>query len=321
MKILLICGHGANDPGACSSYGVERDETRRVGNKLQQLLKPYMEVVMYPQSHNAYADVYNGTFAVSLSGIDYVIEVHFNSASEAAKGTEVWVTPIEGSTAVEQKIVNNLASCGFVNRGIKSEYFAVINYCKNRGVSSALVETCFISNKDDMQTYKSKFNQVCEAMAKGIVEGFGISYKSTTTVEVKEEEVDYKGENDMFNEEWYLFRYKDVASAVKKGSFKSGYDHYKILGKKEKRQPIPPLPTNFVESEYRELNKDVDDAIKNGTFTSGAEHWLKYGWRPTEKRKVCKNESDEQAKKRVKELEKQVKELEDKISKAKKELN
>ena len=93
------------------------------------------------------------------------------------------------------------------------------------------------------------------------------------------------------------------------------------FGKKEKRQPIPPLPTNFVESEYRILNKDVDEAIKKGTFTSGAEHWLKYGWRPNEKRKVCKNETDEQAKKRVKELEKQVKELEDKISKAKKELN
>ena len=177
LNILIIAGHGNGDPGACSSYGTEAEETRKVTNKLQQLLKPYANVIMYPQSLNAYADVCNGTFAASLSNIDYVFEVHFNSASEAAKGTEVWVTPIEGSTAVEQKIVNNLASCGFVNRGVKSEYFAVINYCKNRGVSSALVETCFISNKDDMQTYKSKLNQICEAMAKGIVEGFGMTYK------------------------------------------------------------------------------------------------------------------------------------------------
>lgn len=146
-----------------------------------------------------------------------------------------------------------------------------------------------------------------------------MGYYNGTTKQV-EEEIDYKGENDMFNEEWYLFRYKDVASAVKKGSFKSGYAHYLAFGKKEKRQPIPPLPINFVESDYRELNKDVDEAIKKGTFTSGAEHWLKYGWRPNEKRKVCKNETDEQAKKRVKELEKQVKELEDKIEKAKKDL-
>ena len=147
----------------------------------------------------------------------------------------------------------------------------------------------------------------------------GVAITNNTTNQPKE--IDYKGENDMFNEEWYLFRYKDVASAVKKGSFKSGYAHYLAFGKKEKRQPIPPLPTNFVESEYRILNKDVDEAIKKGTFTSGAEHWLKYGWRPNEKRKVCKEETDEQAKKRVAELEKQIKELEDKIEKAKKELD
>ena len=193
LNILIIAGHGNGDPGACSSYGTEANETRKVANKLQQLLKPYANVIMYPQSLNAYADVCNGTFAVSLSNIDYVFEVHFNSASEAAKGTEVWVTPIEGSTAVEQKIVNNLASCGFVNRGVKSEYFAVINYCKNRGVSSALVETCFISNKDDMQTYKSKFNQVCEAMAKGIVEGFGMTYKAQEVTKVDaSNKIEYK---------------------------------------------------------------------------------------------------------------------------------
>lgn len=177
MKILLISGHGANDCGAVG-YGVEREETRKVTNKLAELLKPYMEVVIYPQDRNAYADVYNGCFQISLSGFDYVFEVHFNCLDNStARGTEVWVTPMESGTAVEQKIVNNLASLGFVNRGVKSEYFAVITHCKNRGVSSALVETCFISNKDDMQTYKSKFNQVCEAMAKGIVEGFGMTYK------------------------------------------------------------------------------------------------------------------------------------------------
>ena len=177
LNILIIAGHGANDPGACSSYGIEAEQTRRVANKLQQLLKRYANVVMYPQNRNAYADVCNGTFAVSLSNIDYVFEIHFNSASADARGSEVWVVPTESSTAVEQKIVNNLANVGFVNRGVKSEYFAVINYCKNRGASSALVETCFISNKSDMDNYNSKFNQVCEAMAKGIVEGFGMTYK------------------------------------------------------------------------------------------------------------------------------------------------
>ena len=195
LNILIIAGHGNGDPGACSSYGTEAEETRKVTNKLQQLLKPYANVIMYPQSLNAYADVCNGTFAVSLSNIDYVFEVHFNSGVAAAHGTEIWVTPQESSTKVEQGIVNNVAALGFTNRGVKSEQFAVINYAKRQGVSSALIETCFISNQSDMNTYRSKFNEICSSMAKGIVEGFGMTYRENTTVkpqETKGSKIEYK---------------------------------------------------------------------------------------------------------------------------------
>ena len=98
MNILLISGHGANDSGAVG-YGVEREETRRVTNRLAELLRPYMNVIMYPQNRNAYDDVRNGCFQVSLANIDYVFEVHFNSASASAKGTEIFVTNAESGTA------------------------------------------------------------------------------------------------------------------------------------------------------------------------------------------------------------------------------
>ena len=193
MNILLISGHGANDCGAVG-YGVEREETRRVTNRLAELLKPYMNVVMYPQNRNAYDDVYNGCFQVSLANINYVIEVHFNSSDNpTARGTEIYVTPMEIGTTVEQKIVNNLASIGFANRGVKSEYFAVITHCKNSGVSSALVETCFISNEADMNKYNVIFNSVCSAMAKGIVEGFGMTYKTQEPTKVSaSNKIEYK---------------------------------------------------------------------------------------------------------------------------------
>lgn len=313
MKILLIAGHGAGDPGACSSYGIEATETRKVTNKLAELLRPYMSVVMYPQDRNAYADVYNGCFQASLSGVDYVFEVHFNSASADARGTEIWVTPMENGTSVEQHIVNKLASVGFTNRGVKSEYFAVITHCKNRGVSSALVETCFISNKADMDTYNTKFNSVCSAMAKGIVEGFGMSYKESVQSKPNvqnnaKSKYEYKGDDVMFNEGFYLNKYPDVAKAVKNKQFENGYHHYKLFGQKEGRQPVPPIPSNFVEGEYLELNPDVVKAIKNKQFVSGAHHYMIYGWK--ENRKVCKGDSSAA-------LEEKITNLEDKIAKAK----
>ena len=176
LKLLLIAGHGANDPGACSSYGIERDETRKVVSRLAELFKNYndVDVDIYPTNRNCYSDVTTSRVQVNMANYDYVFEVHFNSATASARGTEVWVTPTESSIAVEKRIVDNLASVGFSNRGVKKEYFAVISFAKNKGVSSALVEVCFISNQNDMNLYRNKFEQVCNAMVSGIVDGFGL---------------------------------------------------------------------------------------------------------------------------------------------------
>ena len=176
LKLLLIAGHGANDPGACSSYGIERDEARKVVYRLAELFKNYKDVVVdtYPTNRNCYNDVTTSRVQVNMANYDYVFEVHFNSATASARGTEVWVTPIESSIAVEKRIVDNLASVGFSNRGVKKEYFAVISFAKNKGVSSALVEVCFISNQNDMNLYRNKFEQVCNAIVSGIADGFGL---------------------------------------------------------------------------------------------------------------------------------------------------
>lgn len=196
LKILLIAGHGASDPGACSSYGTEATETRRVVSELAVQLKKYedVEVSIYPTDRNAYADVQNGCVQVNFANYDYVLEIHFNSSVNAtAKGVEVWVTPKEASVDVEQRIVNKIANLGFSNRGVKKEYFAVINSAKNKGTSSALIETCFISNKEDMDNYKLKFNQICSSIAEGVAEGFGLAKKETiSNNNVEERKYDMK---------------------------------------------------------------------------------------------------------------------------------
>lgn len=177
MKILLIAGHGAGDPGACSNYGIEANETRRVVNMLKSQFGAYNNVIVdvYPIGRNAYEDVKNGTVQVNFANYDYVLEIHFNSAGNvSATGVEVWVTPSESGIAVEQLIVNKVASLGYLNRGVKREDFAVIRSAKNKGVSSALVEVCFISNQSDMDKYNKNFDYVCKAIVDGVGEGFGL---------------------------------------------------------------------------------------------------------------------------------------------------
>lgn len=180
MKILLIAGHGAGDPGACSNYGVEANETRRVVNMLKSQFGGYdVQVDVYSIERNAYADIVNGCLQVNFSNYDYVLEVHFNSAANIeATGVEVWVTPIENGITVEQTIVNKVASLGYANRGVKREDFRVIRTAKNKGVSAALIETCFISNQGDMNRYNNNFSNVCNAIVEGVAEGFGLKKKN-----------------------------------------------------------------------------------------------------------------------------------------------
>ena len=182
MKILLIAGHGGKDPGACSSYGSEATETRRVVNQLKANLLCYNNVTVdvYNTSRDCYTDCGNGTLQVSFANYNYVFEVHFNSAAAtSAKGTEIYVTRTESGITVEQAVVNKIAAIGFTNRGVKKSNFRVISRAKSAGVSSALLEVCFISNKDDMSRYNSKFQQVCDAISSGIAQGFNLTRKST----------------------------------------------------------------------------------------------------------------------------------------------
>ena len=128
----------------------------------------------------------------------------------------------------------------------------------------------------------------------------GVAITNNTTAKPKE--VDNKGEDQMFSSNWYLNRYKDVAASK---TYKNNpYKHYIDFGKKEGRQPLPPVPTNYCEADYLELNPDIAAAVKKGTYSSGIHHFLMYGF--SENRKINKNESDADLKARIKELENKI---------------
>lgn len=177
MKILLISGHGAGDPGAIGNGYKEADLTREVVNNLAPKLRQYATVDVYPQDRDAYSDVNKGNVAVNFANYNYVFEVHFNAGG--GDGTEIWVTREEAQITVEEKILSKLSQY-FNNRGVKRKNFNVIARAKRSGVSSALLETCFIDNANNVNTYKSNVNGICQAICDGIAEGFGLKNNGTT---------------------------------------------------------------------------------------------------------------------------------------------
>lgn len=126
--------------------------------------------------------------------------------------------------------------------------------------------------------------------------------KLNETVEVKEE-MNYS--MYVFSKNWYLKRYSDIANST---TYKENpYKHYVDYGKKEGRLALPPIPEEYNEGAYLELNPDVATAVKKGTFVSGIDHYLQNGF--CENRKVCKNDSLEAIKKRCEELEIKLEEI------------
>lgn len=217
MKILLISGHGAGDPGAIGTCNGktyrEADLTREVVTALAAKLKDCASVTVYDQSRNAYTDYKNGSLNshAHFENYDFVLEIHFNafkadSGDGKTKGVEIFA---KSGSDIEGNIVKNIAALGFTNRGVKSSGFAVINTARSKGARAALLEVCFIDDADDMKLYLAKKNDIINA----IVKGFVLSKSGET---VKEQSTPTKTEKPSTGESGVSYTAQVGAFTVKK---------------------------------------------------------------------------------------------------------
>ncbi len=169
-KILLISGHGAGDPGAVSGSYQEAKLTREVVKLVSPKLGKHAKVTVYPSGRDAVKDIQNGAWQAGWN-YDYLLEIHFNSGG--GTGSEIYVTQREAGITVEQAILKKLEKF-YRNRGVKRTDFLVIKTAKNHGISSALLEVCFVDSKADMETYKKNKAGISDAIVAGVVKGFNL---------------------------------------------------------------------------------------------------------------------------------------------------
>ena len=181
MKILLIAGHGAGDTGALGNGYRECDKTRELVNLVAHKLMEYASVNVYDTDRNAFYDVQKGVFNVSAGAYNYALEIHFNAFNDAsAHGCECYVTTMEKGITVEQAIMKRmkkyftLRDNDSIFDGVKRTNFLVIKTLKNKGISGALLETCFITNANDMKVYEASKELIAQDIVEGIAEGFGL---------------------------------------------------------------------------------------------------------------------------------------------------
>lgn len=193
MKILIIAGHGAGDPGACACGYKEADLVREIAPILKNKLSAYADVEIFDMSKNMYKYLKTNSFNFKI--YNYVLELHFNAGigdttgNGATTGTEILVHPNENGTGVEKAILNNICALGFKSRGIKVRTnLQNMNVCKGKqGVSYALLETCFIDDLDDVKLYQNNKDKVISAIANGIISGFGFGNQNKIVNEEEKE--------------------------------------------------------------------------------------------------------------------------------------
>lgn len=192
MKILLIAGHGDGDPGAVGCGYKEAELTRELLKMVEKNLSKYAKVTVFDTNKNPFK--YFSSNKYDFKKYKYVFEIHFNAAVNdrtgdgKTTGTEILVHPTERGVGVENAILKKIAYLGFRNRGVKvRSNLQNMNICKgSQGVSYALLETCFIDDKDDMDLYSKKKSAIALAITEGIVEGFGLTPKEGELVGFKD---------------------------------------------------------------------------------------------------------------------------------------
>lgn len=212
MTICLDPGHGGSDSGANAFGAKESDLTLKIAQYCKEELSKYdVNVVMTRTtdtrlSEEAAMDLKNRVEVAKKAGASYFISIHINSAANsAAKGAEVYYPNTSGNKNLSSNgqnlakaIQKQLTALGLYDRGIKirnytdgttsydptssdKDYYGVIRYAKEAGITGLIVEHCFISNKDEFDKYlgsNAKLQQLGVADARGIVSALGLQLKN-----------------------------------------------------------------------------------------------------------------------------------------------
>lgn len=278
MKIAVRGGHCPRVPGA-SKFLDELTEDRKVKESvikyLKQLGNEVFDVTPPDITSSSNFDLLFGVNRANIFNVDLFVSIHFNKAYNIYNGdlgSEVCVyTPFDTA----QRVVNGLAFLGFKNRGQKVR--TGLYELKHTNMKAMIIEVCFVEATGDVSLYKRLGHDL---IGKTIAEC--IADKKLSTIEKPTQKLN--SFNHLFSDNWYLSNYPDVR---RNDCYKNEpYVHYINYGIREGRKPLPPVPLEYNEGEYLELNPDVAVAVEKGQFTSGIEHYLMYGF--NENRKIFK---------------------------------
>ena len=179
MKIAIRRGHNSQATGARKLI-IEEQEAEKIKDVVVKYLRGAGHSVLdvSPGPMGESADLAYGVNKANEANVELFVSIHFNKAYDSyngAIGTECWTIGPGGATNIANRIVNNIGSLGFKNRGVKHSRLYEL---RNTKMSAIIVEVCFVEATKDVELYK----QIgYDAIGKKIAEGIhGSAIKANT---------------------------------------------------------------------------------------------------------------------------------------------
>ena len=173
-KLLVICGHGAGDPGADGGGYTEAERVRALGARIKAL--GGSEVELGDTSRNWYRD--GGISRLETSAP--VVELHMDASGvPGAHGAHVIVKKGFEPDEYDRALADKLAAFmpGRAEKIVHHSELANVNRAARRGINYRLVENGFIDSEED----REKFNGHLDELARIYLEVFGITASSATS--------------------------------------------------------------------------------------------------------------------------------------------
>lgn len=172
--VILDAGHGGYDNGAQYNGRKEKDDNLRLALAVGEILSRNGIPVSYTRQSDIYQSPSEKARIGNASGADYFVSFHRNSSPNPNQytGVETLVYNDSGIKADMARNVNSqLENVGFKNLGVRER--PDLTVLRRTNIPAILIEAGFINSDQDNQLFDSKFQDIAQAIADGIMETIG----------------------------------------------------------------------------------------------------------------------------------------------------
>lgn len=168
--IILDAGHGGSDFGATSMGRMEKDDNLRLTLAIGEILQNAGVNVLYTRTGDIYETPAEKAAKANSYNADYLISLHRNSSvyPNQYMGVESLVyNPAAAAGNMAENINRQLSDTGFVNLGVNERTNLAI--LRQTNAPAVLVEVGFINTDKDNRIFDSRFQEIAQAIADGIL--------------------------------------------------------------------------------------------------------------------------------------------------------